>query len=307
MKNVEILLAVYNGETYLDEQIQSILGQDSNAWHLTVSDDGSSDSSSDIIDRYVREYPEQISRVYSGKRFGNARDHFFWLMSQCDADYMQFCDQDDIWHSDKVRLLQEALEQAEKDFGEDMPLLVFSDQVVVDRDLNVLAPSLMKMQQQKPNATDFRNVLFQNIVTGCTSGINRALARLADKCDIPSETIMHDWWLALVAAKFGRMVYVKNATIDYRQHGKNSVGAKDTGSFSYFVYKITHLRSFRKTVIEKKNQASAFLKVYSDVLTEEEQSILRKFSAKRSGLRFKLSYCKWISTTMRKLGFIVRW
>lgn len=119
-------MATYNGEAYLDEQIQSILAQDTPYWHLTVSDDGSTDRTPEILEKYVRNYPEKISRVYSGKRFGSARDHFFWLMSQCKAEYMQFSDQDDVWHSDKVRLLQEAMEKAEIDYGAGSPLLVFS-------------------------------------------------------------------------------------------------------------------------------------------------------------------------------------
>lgn len=307
MKNVEILLAVYNGESYLNEQIKSILSQDTDMWHLTVSDDGSSDSSPEILDYYVNEYPDKITRVYSGQRFGCAREHFFWLMSQCNARYMQFCDQDDVWHKDKIRLLQETMEQAERDWGENMPLLVFSDQTVVDQEMQVLSPSLMKMQQQNPYATDFRNIMFQNIVTGCTSAINRPLALKAGLCTDTSRTIMHDWWAAIVAARFGKMVYVPQSTIDYRQHGKNSVGAKDTGSFSYFIYKVFHLRAFRKTVLEKKEQAALFLSVFSSELSAEEQNDISEFAKKRSSIRFKFRYCKWIPTRMRRIGFVVRW
>lgn len=307
MKNIEILLATYNGESYLDEQLQSILAQDTQAWHLTVSDDASTDKTSDILDEYVQNYPDKITRVYSGRRFGCARDHFFWLMSQCNAQYMQFSDQDDVWHPDKVRLLQEALEKAEREHGTQVPMLVFSDQTVVDQELQPIAPSLMQMQQQNPKATDYRNILFQNIVTGCTMGINRVLADLAGKCPNPAQTIMHDWWLALVAAKFGQLIYVPQSTIEYRQHRKNSVGAKDTRSFSYFVYKILHLKAFQKTVLEKKSQAAAFLAVYADALSAEEQAVLREFSCAHSSSRFKLHYFPWISTPARKIGFLLRW
>ena len=105
----EILMAVYNGEAFLTEQIDSILRQDTDHWHLTISDDGSSDRSREIIQDYVGRNPEKIRQVISGQRFGNARDHFFWLMRNCEADYILFCDQDDVWHIDKVRKTLEAL------------------------------------------------------------------------------------------------------------------------------------------------------------------------------------------------------
>lgn len=300
-------MATYNGEAYLREQIQSILSQDTTNWHLTISDDGSTDATPEIIDEFVRNFPEKILRVYSGRRFGGAKEHFFWLMSQCDAEYMQFCDQDDVWHPDKVRLLQEAMEKAENDCGADVPFLVFSDQAVVDSELWPIAPSLMKMQQQNPYATDYRNILFQNIVTGCTMGINRALANLAEECRNPSQTVMHDWWIALVASKFGKLIYIPEATIDYRQHGKNSLGAKDTHSFSYFVNKSIHLRAFQKTVTEKKRQAAAFASAYADLLTADERAVLKEYACGHSPLMFKLRYLPWITTPVRKIGFLLAW
>ena len=101
-KPVEILMAVYDGEAFLAEQIDSILAQSDGRWHLTISDDGSTDGSGAIIDEYVRRNPDRIARYRSGRRFSNARDHFFHLMRRCDTDYMLFCDQDDVWYPDKV-------------------------------------------------------------------------------------------------------------------------------------------------------------------------------------------------------------
>ena len=307
MKKVEILLATYNGEGYLEQQLQSILSQDTKEWHLTVSDDGSTDSTPDILERYERDYPDFIKRVHSGKRFGNAREHFFWLMEQCKADYMQFCDQDDVWHNDKVRILQEAMEEAEQKYGKNVPMVVFSDQTVVDESLQMISPSLMHMQQQNSEATDFRNILFQSIVTGCTMEINRSMADKAAMITDSTRTVMHDWWIALIAAQFGQMVYVPVATIDYRQHGRNSVGAKDTRSLSYLLNKTFHLKRFRKNVTEKKSQAAEFLHVYESELPDETRKLLKEYSQKRSPLGFRFRYLPWITTLPRKLGFFFRW
>ena len=306
-QTAEILLPTYNGARYIREQLDSILAQTDQRWHLTLSDDGSNDGTPEILDEYARRYPEKIRRVVSGRRFGNARDHFFWLARQCDADYIMTCDQDDVWHDDKVRLELEALLSAQAEFGGDAPILVFTDLAPVDERLRPISPSLMEMQQQNPKATDYRNLLFQNIVSGGTVAMNRPLKELAMRCVQTDQTIMHDWWFALVAARFGHMVYVDRATMMYRQHGDNSVGARDVRSLSYLIYKLTHLVEFQKSVADKKRQAEIFTQTFSERLSEEEKKVLRAFSAPRSPLGMKWRYLKWINTPLRRIGFMARW
>lgn len=143
-KWAEILLASYNGAAYIGEQIDSIITQTDDRWHLTLSDDGSSDGTDAILDAYVQRYPGKLARVHSGRRFGNARDHFFWLMNQCDAPYILFSDQDDVFYPQKVEKTLNALMEAEKAFGADTPILVFTDQTPTDEHLRPLAPSLMR-------------------------------------------------------------------------------------------------------------------------------------------------------------------
>ena len=303
----EILMPTYNGARFVREQIDSLLSQTDGRWHLTVSDDGSTDGTPDILDEYASRYPEKVRRIVSGQRFGNARDHFYWLMRQCDADYLMTCDQDDVWQPDKVRLTLEALLAAEKECGRETPVLVFTDSAPVDERLNPISPSLMAMQRQNPKLTDYRNLLFQNIVTGGTMGLNRALKALATDCGELDRTIMHDWWVALVAARFGKRIYVDQATTLYRQHGDNSVGAQDVRSLRYMIRKVTHLAAFQKTVVDKKRQAEVFAKTFPERLSEEEKRVLRDFCAPRSPLMAKCRYLKWIYTMPRKLGFMARW
>lgn len=305
--NVNILMAVYNGEAYLAEQIDSILRQDTADWHLTISDDGSSDQSPKIIRDYARRYPERISQIFSGQRFGNARDHFFWLMKNCEADYILFCDQDDVWHTDKVRKTLDAIRETEAEFGKSMPVLVFTDQTVVDQDRQMIAPSMMELQQQNPHVKDYRSLLIKNVVTGCTVGINRALVALANGCAEPQQTIMHDWWLALVAARFGKLVYLNESTMEYRQHGGNSVGAKDVRSLRYFVDKLLHPKALRKKMEEKKMQATVFSNSFQAVLSAEEKLLLKEFAQKRIPLRSKLRFLEYVTSLARKVDFIYRW
>lgn len=307
METIEILLATYNGAEYLSEQIDSILGQDTDAWHLTISDDGSSDDTAQIIDDYTRKHSRKISRVFSGTHFGNARDHFFWLMRQCDADFMLFCDQDDVWHPDKVSLFAQALHEETRLHGCETPLLVFSDLKVVDQQLNCLYPSLARMQRQSPNIQDFRYLLFQNTVTGCAMGINHSLAEMAGRCEDTSRIVMHDWWLALVAARFGKMIYLDESTVDYRQHGKNCVGAKNVKSISYICQKLFHLEYYQQHIMEKKMQATMFRRTYTSELTFSEREMLDCYSELHCTISFKLRYMRWIRTLAGRLGFFVKW
>ena len=299
---VEILMAVYNGEAFLAEQIDSILAQSDRRWHLTISDDGSTDGSGAIIDEYVRRNPDRIARYRSGRRFTNARDHFFHLMRRCDTDYMLFCDQDDVWYPDKVMKTRRALEDAESAWGADTPVLVFSDQTPTDADLTPLAPSLMRYQGQFFGCFDYRSILMQNVVTGGAMGVNRALARLAGRGEDASGIIMHDWWLAAVAARFGKIVYIDEPLGAYRQHGKNAVGAKDVDSAGYMLARLGAIGGVRQAILRKKAQARAFRLAYQADLRPEDERFLEEFEKPRSGPAFYLRHLGLIHGFSRRVG-----
>lgn len=196
---------------------------------------------------------------------------FFHLMRTSTAEYLFFCDQDDVWYEDKVKLTLEALMDAEEKYGKETPLLVFSDQTPTDAQLHPLAASLMRYQNQYFGEFDYRSILMQNVVTGGAMCINRALADMAGKCTEPGNTIMHDWWIAVVAARFGQIDYIDKPLGDYRQHGTNSVGAKNVRSMAHIVNKLSHIGAIRKTTEEKKMQAH----VFADILSQQE-ILLRK-------------------------------
>lgn len=301
----EILLAAYNGEAYIRAQIDSILAQSDHRWHLTVSDDGSSDGTSRIIDEYVRAYPQQISRYHAPRRFGNARDHFFHLMQQCSAEYMFFCDQDDVWYPDKVKKTLNAMLDAQLRLGGAVPVLVFSDQTPTDAQLKPLAPSLMRYQNQYFGEFDYRSLLMQNVVTGGAMCINRALAQLAAQCADPANTIMHDWWLAVVAARFGTIVYLDESLSDYRQHGTNSVGAKDVRSAAHVVRKLARLGQVRETAMNKKRQAQVLYDTYHAQLGAQDETFLTAFVRPHSGPAFYWKHRGLIHGFFRLAGMMV--
>ena len=300
----EILLAAYNGEKYLRAQLDSILAQTLSDWHLTVSDDGSSDATPSILDEYAARFPRQIRRVFPPRRFGSAKEHFFWLMRQSDADYLLFSDQDDVWHPDKLQLFTQSLQAAERESGKDTPVLVFSDLRPVDEELRPIAESLAEYQNMNVAEPDWRGILLSNVVTGCACGVNRALALLA----APPETdgiIMHDWWLAAVAARFGRLVFLPERTVDYRQHGDNSVGAKDVRSARYLARKLARLSSVRELAVRKKRQAAAFRQAYASRLSPEDAAFLAAFTKPHSGPLFYLRHRRLIRGLPRLAGMMV--
>ena len=301
----EILLATYNGQKYIGEQIDSILKQKDQRWHLTLSDDGSTDGTVEILDEYVRKYPQKIQRIESGRRFGNARDHFFWMIGQCRAEYVLTCDQDDVWYEEKLGKTLGVLLKAEEMHGKACPILVFSDQRPTNAQLIPLASSLMRYQNQFFEYFDYRSILMQNVVTGGAMGFNRALAELAMKCTQPAQTIMHDWWMAAVAARFGKVVYIDEPLGDYRQHGTNSVGAKNVKSISHVMKKLGSLQDIRATIVKKKQQAECFEKTYASSLEKSDLRFLKRYTRSRSGLVFYWQYRRLIHGFFRLAGAMV--
>lgn len=304
-ERIEILMAAYNGAPYIREQVESILCQTDENWHLTISDDGSTDGTDKIIDEYGCRYPDKVQRVHSGQCFGGAKAHFFWMTERCDADYIAYCDDDDAWRADKLEKLRKAMLDAESRFGCDTPILVFSDQMVTDERLDVIAPSLMRYQKQYFEHFDYRSILMQNVVTGGAMMVNRAVAKLALQCADTSQVIMHDWWMAAVAARFGEIIYIDEPLGAYRQHGSNSVGAKNVGSAGYVRRMLSNLASVRKALQRKKAQAAVFERTYAARLNDADRAFLRGFSKQRSGLRFYFKNSDLIHGSYRLVGMML--
>ena len=303
MKEIQILLATYNGVPYLQEQLASLEKQTNQDFTLLVSDDGSTDGTPELLRRYAAKWPGRLTFAPAPAPFGNARDNFFWLMKNCNAHYLLFCDQDDVWKQEKIQQTLLCLRELEKG-DPSIPVLAFADLTPVDEQLNPIAPSLMEMQHQDASKIDFRRLLFQNIITGCTMGVNKAAVELALQCACPQEVIMHDWWLGLVAAAFGNVGYLDERIMLYRQHGQNSVGAKNVRSLGYILHTMTHWKRVQQVTEQKKKQAAVFLATYRERLGPEDILFLSGFAKPHSGLRFFLHHQHLIHGFWRKIGYL---
>lgn len=272
---VQILLATYNGEKYLREQLDSLLNQTYTDFEIIAGDDCSADGTFAILEEYKNKYPEKFTIYKNAEPTGNARDNFFLLMKKATAEYVMFCDQDDSWLPDKIEITLEKMKKEEKN----LPCLVHTDLFVADKDLNITNKSFFRMQHfdRCVDKTPLNRALAQNCVTGCTVMINKALLNLAKNtaCD---GIIMHDWWLAIIASAFGTVAAIKKPTILYRQHGGNSVGAKTFLQNSFGKTNKNIPNALNITYI----QAGAFVNTFENALGNKKANTIKTFSNLRS-------------------------
>jgi len=231
MSKLEILLSTYNGERFLELQMQSILDGNDRDCSLLVRDDGSSDSTAEILSRFAKNYPDRIKLLGDGGHLGLCGG-FSRLMAASTAEHIMFCDQDDFWLPDKIEKNRRRMTRLEEEKGRNTPLLVHSDLVVADKDLSRVHGSFWSYQGILPeNAGRFNRQLVMNAVTGCTMMINRPLLELATP--VPGEALVHDWWIAQVASAFGSVAAIREPLVIYRQHGDNRIGAKGYSSLGF--------------------------------------------------------------------------
>lgn len=301
---IAILLASYNGEKYIAEQIESLLKQTETGWELFVHDDGSTDNTLEILRRYEARHPDRI-HILDGPPCGGAKDNFLRMLRDVRAPYVMFCDQDDIWLPEKVELTLREMKRLEAKHGADKPLLVFTDLCVTDERLHPIAARLSAYQKLDPWRTKVKNLMIQNVITGCTVMINRALAKLATKPDSTAGIIMHDWWCALIAAAFGAVSYVDRALVLYRQHGGNSVGAKNLNSLRYLTARIRRPTDIKNSLLATRRQADFLAETFpaADAIFREYGQLTGKRKGER--LRFYAKNGIRKSGWQRNLGLFV--
>jgi glycosyltransferase involved in cell wall biosynthesis len=209
-KEVDVLLATYNGGKYLSEFLDSLAKQEGVTINLYVSDDNSDDDTLQIVNSYHESF--KLLRVLRGPEIGPA-GNFFSLLEQGYSEFTAFADQDDIWEKDH---LIKSVERIEK-YGE-IPALTFCDvyEFYFDKSKNRVWPNL----DAEPTITQ---ISVQNFARGCTLVFNRSSKDLLLEKPV-NDVIMHDWWLYLLIASCGEVVYSKTTEIQYRVHDGNFIG-----------------------------------------------------------------------------------
>jgi glycosyltransferase involved in cell wall biosynthesis len=203
---LHILLSTYNGEAYLEELLDSILGQSYESIRVHIRDDGSTDSTVSILQRYQAK-DDRIS-VELGSNIGVQASFFSLLESVADSTgYFAFCDQDDIWDSQKLEVAVNRIQASERPDS----ALYFSRLSCVDSQNRHLYDTVI------PRNPGVFNALVENSAIGCTCVFGNKL-RSDFLQGNPTHMIMHDWWMYLCAATTGDLIYDEVPRIRYRQH-----------------------------------------------------------------------------------------
>lgn len=215
---VAVLMTSCNHAPFVGEQINSIMGQTYVNWHLTVSDDGSTDGSLDVIRRLQGKMPDKVDVVHGPCR-GFPYNHFM-LANNADprADYYAWADSDDVWEPDRLACAVKMM----RPFGQNEPVLYGNRVSVIDE--NGRGHGLYPLLNRRPPS--FGNALIQVVTAGPTVIFNRPARKLIALdlgCRIPAS---QDWWAYLVVSGAGgRVIYDPRPTVRYRCHGGNILGS----------------------------------------------------------------------------------
>lgn len=283
---VAILLATYNAETYLEELLASLLEQSFEDYEIHYHDDGSTDKTLEILTDYKLKYPNIIIEI-SGSPTGSAKANFMYMLSQVEADYYFFCDDDDVWDKDKVA---KELEKLKNPTG---PTAVFCDLKVVDKNLNVISPTFFSYVDRTSSRIALSQLLIENMAPGCSMAINRQLRDLAIKLNDLSLIPMHDHFLMALAAATGKIEYVDEALILYRQTGENEVGAVQVNAISKIKRNLTDIFSGRVKAEKKAFHKQAYDLARAILSVIDKNEFLEYFLATESlGKMAKIRFYK---------------
>lgn len=302
MEKVYVLLSTYNGESFLDEQLQSLKKQCGVKTHLLIRDDGSSDKTLHILKKWKDDYPEWIT-LEVGQNIGFLESFSRLLHSALqlypDAQYFAFCDQDDFWLDKKLLVAVSHLK-----FLHNKPALYFSNLTVVDRNLQEICPFWKPEEVQVSK----HGALVQNFAPGCTEVFNRNAAEIYMQ-HYSQEAKFHDYLMYILCVFLGTVIYDKHSYILYRQHTNNIVGRSSR--------KQRYLRFFNKKMNKHTSYQFAlfFLTSFKSLLTVEDVLIISELVNYRSNIWSKLSllfnnkikFTNFESNVLLKIKILMGW
>ena len=262
---VDILMATYNGQKYLKEQIESILNQTFQEFRLIICDDCSKDETWKILEKYQKK-DHRIEIVCNEQNLGYNKN-FEKLLRMVKAPYFMLSDQDDFWLPNKV-------EESYNMITSGKYALVCSDLEVVNQNLETIHPSMWEfwpdynIKKKIKKARDYRSCLMTNCITGCTTIVDSKL--IPKLIPLPGYPIVHDWWIGLVAGSEGDIGYIEKPLIKYRQHGNNQIGYVKHKTIYQFS------RTLRRHMITNHIQILEILQKREDVLSSDLKPIVKE-------------------------------
>jgi len=268
-----ILMATYNGAEYLERQLESILKQSYPSWELIIRDDQSSDDTLQIINSYVEKDP-RIKLIEYGSAHGSACRNFSALFDWAyanDKSYLLFADQDDIWLPHKLERSLAAMIKHENAYPAGFPLLCYSNLSFIDAhdqqiDARLPLPKELKLEV----------LINENYAWGCTLILNRAAAQKIKH--IPTDSVNHDYYVALVVSAFGKNLLINEDLILYRQHQKNVSGNVDKMRFmSRFNRYFRDTEYMLKPLIDNYHLVQTFFNRYHTEINDQQRVMISAF------------------------------
>lgn len=271
---VTVLMSTYNGERFLQQQLDSLYEQSYSDVKILVRDDGSSDTTREILE--VARLNGSIEQLKEHHNMGIPHS-FFTLLHHAARNgtaYVAFCDQDDVWDANKIERAVSVLHSSS-----DRPALYCSRVEIVNDQLQAIGLSA------KPRKTGFGNALVENIAIGCTIVLNRKAIDLLTRQTLPDGVCLHDWWCYWVISCFGEIIFDDVALIKYRQHDANVVGAI-TSHMDMLKRKWNRLINGRLWISE---QTVIFLQLFSESLPPAERELLESVCKAKSSFWHRIS------------------
>lgn len=253
---VEILMATYNGEKYLIEQIESIINQSYENWTLLIRDDISEDSTVSIIEEYEKK-DSRIRLLRDEKGNLGFVKNFEELLVQSQEDFIMFCDQDDYWLENKLEIYINELNKLLKEEIEE-PLLLHSNSFICDDNLEIIKEKFIVSKEALRYKEN--NYFFSYTVQGSTVLLNRKLIDIG--LPFLESVTLHDRYFHLLAEFFGKRVFIDKSLMKYRQHENNKIGARGN-----ILEKILRKKYFD---IEDRDLIIEIKKKYIDILEKEK-------------------------------------
>lgn len=285
MAKICVVLATYNGEKYLSKMLDSLVTQTRPADFIVAVDDGSKDSSAQILKSYCDSLPLQItiSPKNQGHRAAFSKALELAAPQLAADDFIALADQDDIWLPNKLQKLEQTLANAPQ-------ALAFGDAQIIDGQGNVTADSWRNFALIQEQVSIEQQIAGINNVTGCLCLFKAAL--LNKIMPIPQGVTVHDRWIAMLAQKNGGVLPISDTVVQYRIHGENAVGGAATPPMSKTLE--AQIR-WAETLLENAGRLN---------LTEKEIDFgrhLTKLSRKRLESGLAASELPWIFKNRRNL------
>lgn len=267
-KKVAVLIAAYNGEKYLSEQIDSIIKQTYKNVVIYIRDDGSEDKTPAIIRQYCEFYPNVIG-IFGKKNLGYPGCFYALTDMKIDADYFMFADQDDVWLENKI---ERAVKRLNKENNE-IPICYFAGYKICDSQLNFIRDS-----NDNDRKIQFKDTLFEVCGLEFTMAINKCALDFLSMYK-PQKAKARGTWMCMLFSAFGKIVYENEPCAFYRRHD-TAVTCSQTG---FWGFQLWRLKTFfiNNEFKEYKIILKDLKQVAGDLMTDKNRKILRIFTEDR--------------------------